>query len=81
MCSQTMDQNIFPKVMRSVHCSIARRSWLWSIEHLADLRTKGKMLLIYSLATHEITILLPNNYPVICSIYKPFLPRPVKLRY
>ena len=81
MCSQAIDQNIFPEVLRSPQYSIARSQRLRAIEHLADLRTKGEILLIYSLATHEITVLLPNNYPVICFIYKTFLPRPVKLRF
>ena len=62
MCSQAIDQNIFPLVLRSAQCSIARSQRLRAIAHLADLRTKGKILLIYCLATHEITVLLPNKY-------------------
>jgi len=46
MCSQAIDQNIFPKVLGTPQCSIARS------QHWAVPTTEGKIILVYWLTTH-----------------------------
>jgi hypothetical protein len=45
MYYQAIDQNIFPEVLRSAQCSIARSQRLKAIELWADLSTEGKYFL------------------------------------